>query len=99
MDDTGTLDYAAHAAALADDPAARRAAFVSTVSQAEGGAAAVAVPLTIGGFAEEDRALGVLQRCGGASVHAHTIARHWGVADVPLHDVQPDPFLEREVLS
>lgn len=42
----------------------------------------------------EERALAVLQRCGGTSVHAHTIERDWGVANTPLHDVQPDPFLE-----
>jgi hypothetical protein len=44
----------------------------------------------------EERALSVLRRCGGTSVHAHTIARDWGVADTPLHDVQPDPFLENK---
>jgi len=44
--------------------------------------------------ASEERALSVLRRCGGTSVHAHTIEREWGVADTPLHDVQPDPFLE-----
>ena len=44
--------------------------------------------------AAEQRALQILQRCGGRSVHAHQVARDWGVADVPLHDFQPDPFLE-----
>lgn len=143
---------------IGDDPATRLATFVSSHSRTEGGAAAIAVPFAIGGFAgawavaaaggalitaigvtvltggvaaglgallvgavahrhaanietqlaqgglilwvrtpdsaAEDRALAVLQRCGGTSVHAHTIERDWGVADVPLHDVQPDPFLE-----
>ena len=46
--------------------------------------------------AAEQRVLEVLQRCGGGSVHTHTIDRAWGVADTPLHDVQPDPFLEHE---
>jgi hypothetical protein len=46
--------------------------------------------------AAEQRALEVLRRCGGTSVHAHSTAREWGVADSPLHDVQPDPFLERD---
>ena len=46
--------------------------------------------------ASEERALSVLRRCGGTSVHAHTIERDWGVADTPLHDVQLDPFLENE---
>ena len=36
---------------IADDPAAQRAAFVSSDSQAEGKAMAVALPFTIGGFA------------------------------------------------
>jgi hypothetical protein len=46
--------------------------------------------------AAEQRALEVLRRSGGTSVHTHTVAREWGVADSPLHDVQPDPFLERD---
>jgi len=46
--------------------------------------------------AAEQRALAVLGRCGGKSVHAHSVEREWGVADVPLHDAQPDPFLERD---
>jgi hypothetical protein len=46
--------------------------------------------------AAEERALEVLRRCGGISVHTHSIAREWGVADIPLHDVQPDPFLEHD---
>ena len=46
--------------------------------------------------ASEERALSVLRSYGGTSVHAHTIERDWGVADMPLHDVQPDPFLEDE---
>jgi hypothetical protein len=150
------------AKAISDDPLARQAAFISHASQVEGGAAAIAFPLTIGGFAAawvvaaaggalviaigatvvggalgaglgallyhavarqhaakiqaqlasgglilwvstpdqaaEDRALAVLARCSGASVHAHMIDRQWGVADVPLHDLQPDPFLEHETL-
>jgi hypothetical protein len=44
--------------------------------------------------ASEERALSVLRSNGGTSVHAHTIERSWGVADTPLHDVQPDLFLE-----
>lgn len=46
--------------------------------------------------AAEERALRVLQSCGGQSVHAHTIDRNWGVEDAPLHDVQPDPFLSSD---
>jgi len=47
--------------------------------------------------AAEESALEVLRRCGGTSVHTHNLAREWGVADTPLHDVQPDPFLEHEM--
>lgn len=46
--------------------------------------------------AAEQRALDVLRCCGGSSVHAHMLERSWGVDDRPLHDVQPDPFLERD---
>ena len=148
------------AEAISDDPAARQAAFVSYASRAEGEGAAIAVPMTIGGFAAawavaaagsalmiaigatiaggalgaglgallyhavarqhaekiqaqlksgglilwvstpdaaaEKRALDMLQRCGGTFVHAHTVDRQWGVADTPLSDVQPDPFLEND---
>jgi hypothetical protein len=44
----------------------------------------------------EQRASEIMLRCGGRSVHAHTVMREWGPADSPLHDVQPDPFLVRE---
>lgn len=157
-DHTGVLRPSAQA--IADDPAARPAAFVSHVARTEGEAAAIAVPLEIGGFAgawaiaaaggaliaaigatvaggaagaalgvllyrvvarhhaanietqlasgglalwvstpddgSEQRALDVLRRCGGLSVHTHSIGREWGVGDVPLHDAQPDPFLEAD---
>ncbi len=45
------------------------------------------------------RALEVLRRCGGSSVHVHTVSRAWGVEDTPLHDAQPDPFLQHEPAS
>jgi hypothetical protein len=44
--------------------------------------------------AREDEAIGVLTASGGEHVHAHAIRRTWGAKDVPLHDWQPDPFLE-----
>ncbi len=44
----------------------------------------------------EERAGEVLRRCGGRSVHTHVVEREWGVADTPLHDAQPDPFLQHE---
>jgi hypothetical protein len=46
--------------------------------------------------AVEERVQAVLRSCGGGSVHTHTIDRPWGVADSPLHGVQPDPFLEHD---
>lgn len=45
--------------------------------------------------ASEQRAIGVLQSCEAVAVHAHRIPGVWGVKDVPLHNVQPDPFLEK----
>jgi hypothetical protein len=45
--------------------------------------------------AREAEAIGVLHASGGEHVHAHDIRRTWGVKDVPLHDWQPDPFLEK----
>jgi hypothetical protein len=44
----------------------------------------------------EARVLGVLRDSGAGFVHTHTIDRPWGVADSPLHGVQPDPFLEHD---
>ena len=46
--------------------------------------------------ASEERASAVLHACGAGLIHAHVIDRPWGVADSPLHGVQPDPFLERD---
>ena len=37
--------------------------------------------------------LGILKRNGGKDVHIHASTRSWGLKDVPLHDVNPDPFL------
>jgi len=44
--------------------------------------------------AREADAIRVLTASGGEHVHAHDIKRTWGETDVPLHDWQPDPFLE-----
>jgi hypothetical protein len=46
--------------------------------------------------AAEQRALELLRRCGGTSVHTHSVTREWGVENSPLHDVRPDPLLERD---
>jgi hypothetical protein len=45
--------------------------------------------------ARENEAIGVLTTSGGEHVHAHDIRKTWGAKDVPLHDWQPDPFLEK----
>lgn len=45
--------------------------------------------------AQEARVTALLRDGGGDNVHAHTLKRHWGTDDVPLHDFNPDPFLER----
>lgn len=47
--------------------------------------------------ATEERALAVLRECGAEFAHTHMIDRPWGVADSPLHGVQPDPFLEHNL--
>jgi hypothetical protein len=44
----------------------------------------------------EMRVLAVLQQYGARFLHTHMIDRPWGVADSPLHGVQPDPFLEHD---
>lgn len=38
--------------------------------------------------------LRILKGNGGRDVHFHTVRRSWGIADVPFHDVNPDPFLK-----
>jgi hypothetical protein len=52
--------------------------------------------VTVHDKATEARVTAVLQRCDAGSVHTHMIDRQWGVADVPLHNVEPDPFLEHD---
>ena len=46
--------------------------------------------------ATEQRALAVLRECGASFTHTHMIDRPWGVANSPLHGVQPDPFLQHD---
>jgi hypothetical protein len=67
--------------------------------------AAVAARIAAGGLilwvtardaATQARAMAVQRDCGAAHVHTHVIERHWGVADSPLHGLQPDPFLEQD---
>jgi hypothetical protein len=40
--------------------------------------------------------LAILQRNGGQCVHVHVVRRSWGITDVPFHDAEPDPFLDRD---
>ncbi|NRD89079.1 hypothetical protein C8024_05900 [Sphingopyxis sp. BSNA05] len=44
---------------------------------------------------QEAEIIELLNSLGGEDVHAHSITRYWGTNDVPLHDFDPDPFLER----
>jgi len=43
--------------------------------------------------AKDATVIDILKRNGGHDVHFHTVRRTWGVADIPMHDRQPDPFL------
>lgn len=36
----------------------------------------------------------ILKRHGGRDVHFHTVRRTWGLADIPLHDANPDPLIK-----
>jgi len=36
----------------------------------------------------------ILSKAGGRDIHTHEIERTWGIDDIPLHDFNPDPFLE-----
>lgn len=49
--------------------------------------------------AEEKKVLELFKQGGGLDVHAHTLTRYWGADDVPLHDFNPDPFLEADPTS
>ncbi|MPZ30871.1 MAG: hypothetical protein GEV13_07700 [Rhodospirillales bacterium] len=42
---------------------------------------------------EDAKILEILERHGGREVHFHVAHRTWGLADRPMHDVNPDPFL------
>ena len=44
---------------------------------------------------QEMAAIDVMRANNGEHVHAHDITRTWDENDVPLHDFQPDPFLEK----
>jgi len=43
--------------------------------------------------AKDAKILEILKRHGGRDAHFHVVQRTWGLADRPLHDVNPDPFL------
>jgi hypothetical protein len=44
---------------------------------------------------QEAAAIDLMKATGAEHVHAHDITRTWDENDVPLHDFQPDPFLEK----
>lgn len=46
--------------------------------------------------ADEAAKIALLRAVGGKHVHGHRYERQWGEDEVPLHDVQPDPFLTRD---
>lgn len=41
----------------------------------------------------DGQVLEILHRNGASDVHVHVVKRSWGVSDVPMHDVEPDPLL------
>jgi hypothetical protein len=43
--------------------------------------------------ADETAKIALLRSLGGHHVHGHTYERQWGIDEVPLHALQPDPFL------
>lgn len=45
--------------------------------------------------ARDVQVIDILKRNGGRDVHVHVVNRTWGPADVPLHDLNPDPLLEK----
>lgn len=44
---------------------------------------------------KERRAIALLKAASGRNVHMHEMAIRWGIDDVPLAHVNPDPFLEK----
>jgi hypothetical protein len=44
--------------------------------------------------ANDAKIVEILTRNGARDVHFHSVKRSWGVAEVPLHDFQPDPMLK-----
>lgn len=43
--------------------------------------------------AKDATIVGILKANGARDVHFHVVTRSWGVADIPLHDFNPDPLL------
>ncbi|QFR34735.1 hypothetical protein [Ancylobacter sp. TS-1] len=43
--------------------------------------------------ASDAKIVGILKKNGADDVHIHVVTRSWGIADVPLHDLNPDPLL------
>ncbi len=99
----GTLAIAAMVAAAG---AAIGAGFGALIADAIGHrhAALIEEQLSAGGLLlwvkvkdddQEQKVISVLMDAGGKDVHAHDITRSWSEEDVPLHDFNPDPWLER----
>ena len=44
--------------------------------------------------AKDGKIVDILKRHSARDVHFHVVKRSWGVADVPLHNFNPDPLLE-----
>ncbi len=44
---------------------------------------------------KEQKAKTLLEQAGRTSIDAHDITCTWGLDDIPLHNWQPDPFLEK----
>jgi hypothetical protein len=45
---------------------------------------------------QEQKATELLKQNNASDVHIHEISREWGMKEVPLHDAQFDPALERD---
>lgn len=45
---------------------------------------------------QEQKATELLKKNSASDVHVHQVSREWGMKEVPFHDAQPDPTLERD---
>lgn len=100
----GTLAIAALVAAAG---AAAGAGFGALIADAIGHsyAARIEQQLASGGLLlwikvrdhdQEQKIVAMLADAGGKDIHAHDITRLWSEEDIPLHDFNPDPWLEKQ---